>query len=183
MSESMLDSLLKDLDHHDKLLTLRYYEDKVGEIIGVCAEPEDFVPYRNIAGLGLISLTITWIVFDIFAFIVEKAFIGTIAVVVTLILAALTAFLKLQEIRINIRKKAIYNEERDKYDEIQTLSEMSARTDDLLKKVKSQNFIDKNNGILHKDSDCPISDSYDTKKFLREVNMMLEQIEMDIDGS
>ncbi len=182
MNESMLDSLLKDLNHQDKLLTLRYYEDKVGELMGVCAEPEEFVPYRNIAGLGLISLTVTWIVFDIFAFLVDKAFIATIAVVVTFILALLTAALKLQEVRINIRKKAIYNEERDKYDEIRTLSEMSARTDDLLKKVKSQNFIDKNNGILHRDYDCPISDSYDTKKFLKEVNMILDQIEMDIVG-
>jgi len=83
-----------------------------------------YIPYKNVAGAGLISLTAAWCVFDAFAFFVQMPFIAAIGLAVTLMLCVLTIVIKVKEFKINKKNRALYEENRALYRKIKEENEI-----------------------------------------------------------
>lgn len=90
--------------------------------------PKEPPPYRNTASLGMITLSGTWILFDIFAFFMKYTKVGIGASIFTVALIIFFIVLKVRGTKAYKRLMAEYKEYVYVYELVQQLTELSSRT-------------------------------------------------------
>lgn len=90
--------------------------------------PKEPPPYRNTASLGMITLSGTWILFDIFAFYMKYTKVGIGASIFTIALMIFFIVLKVRGTGAYKRLMAEYKEYVYVYELVQQLTELNSRT-------------------------------------------------------
>lgn len=97
--------------------------------------PKEPPPYRNRAALGMISLSATWVIFDVFAFVMKYTKIAIGASVFTVALILFFVILKVRGTRAQTRLMNEYREYSEKYELVRQLEEPNQRTRRTLEKL------------------------------------------------
>lgn len=97
--------------------------------------PKEPPPYRNRASLGMISLSATWVIFDVFAYVMKYTKIAIGASIFTVALVLFFVFLRVRGMRAQNRLLNEYKEYSEKYELVRQLEEPNQRTRRVLEKL------------------------------------------------
>ena len=90
--------------------------------------PKEPPQYRNRASLGMISLSVTWVLFDIFAFFSKNTKVGVGASIFTVALIIFFIVLQMRGARAYQKLLKEYEEYRHAYEQVKLLEEPNQRT-------------------------------------------------------
>jgi hypothetical protein len=95
------------------------------------AQPE---VYRNVASLGMVTLSVTWVIFDVFAYVIGYPKVSLIASIFTVALIIFFIIMKVRGKKAYQNKIAEYEEYLEKYNLVKQLREPNERTRRILEK-------------------------------------------------
>lgn len=103
--------------------------------------PKEPPPYRNRASLGMISLSVTWILFDVFAFFMKYTKIGIGASIFTGTLIIFFIVLKMRGTKAYQKLMTEYEEYSHAYELVKQLEEVNQRTRRMLENLYEKSEI------------------------------------------
>lgn len=103
--------------------------------------PKEPPQYRNRASLGMISLSVTWVLFDLFAFFMGNAKVAAGASVFTVALILFFIVLQLRGMKANRKLMAEYEEYCHAYELVKLLEEPKQRTRRVLARLYEKSAV------------------------------------------
>lgn len=103
--------------------------------------PKEPSQYRNRASLGMISLSVTWVLFDLFAFYMGNTKVAVGASVFTAALIVFFLVLQMRGIRANQKLLSEYEEYCHAYELVKLLEEPGQRTRRVLKQLYEKSAV------------------------------------------
>lgn len=182
MSEGNKKVFDQHLANIEKLESLLKEGKKVQQVYKkYAAQPKQFVPQKNVAHWGLMTLPVTWMIFDAFAFWsgYKKVAIGASVFTVALIVFAIVLYTK----RSNFEKKKIeeYEHHMEIYPMMEELDGMLDRVKRNLEVYRKMNYSRYMHSNIDIDAvDCPVGDTAEIPVFVKKAMESLDQIEGEI---
>lgn len=125
-------------------------------------EPKEPPAYRNRASLGMISLSATWVIFDVFAYVMKYTKIAIGASIFTALLILLFVILQVRGRRAQARLLNEYEEYAKTYELVKQLEEPNQRTRRVLEKLyEKSNVYDRYRNL---NAVCALYEYLDTDK-------------------